>query len=183
MILDKEITMIGDGQLRRAAVLCIREYEDLLELIPASTSGKYHPPDERGIGGLRLHIRRMAHILYKTAKHFGLSDKDRDILVFCSIVHDISNLSTAKLVKGELTRDHETWRKWHGNLSSQIATERLMEVGFASDDPILLTIQGIIQSHMGAWSPNLRQPVNNKLEIIFSMADYVTTRENVLVEL
>ncbi len=183
MILVEELRMIGDLKLSTAAELCIREYEDLLELIPASTSGRYHPPDERGIGGLRLHIRRMAHVLYMTAKHFGLSDKDRDILIFCAIVHDISSLSTSKLVKGELTRDYETWSKWHGNLSSQIATEGLMEVGLASDDPTLLTIQGIIQSHMGAWSPNLRQPVNNKLEIIFSMADYVTTRKNILVEL
>ena len=183
MILVEELRMIGDLKLSTAAELCVKEYEDLLSIMPASMGGKHHPPDERGIGGLRLHIGRVAHILYKTAEHFGLSNDDRDILIFCAIVHDISNLRTSKLVQGELKRDSETWSKWHGNLSSQIATERLLEVGFASDDPTLLTIQGIVQSHMGAWSPNLRQPFNNSLEVIFSMADFVTTRENVLVKI
>lgn len=183
MILNKEIKLISDSKLQRAARKLISNYSELLAIQPASTSGKYHPPDERGPGGLALHIRRMAHVLYKTAEHFGLTDKERDVLVFCALAHDISNLEIKDLTDRKMLSDSDYFRKWHGSLSSQIATEYLINVGYNNEDETLLIIQGILQSHMGYWSPGFRQPVNNKLEIIFSMADYVTTRENVLIKI
>ena len=58
-ILEKEINLIKDKSKRDATRDCIAIRENELRDYPASISGRYHPPEERGPGGLLLHIARM----------------------------------------------------------------------------------------------------------------------------
>ena len=183
MILSKEIDMIGDGRLREAARLCIKDRKEMLEIYPSSLGGKYHPPDERRSGGLVKHIKRMVYLLHEASPHFGLSQLEHDILIYCALTHDVSNIDISEVVDGEIVRDKKKYVKWHADMSSQIASTYLTKTSCTLGilDDIVLTIQGIIQSHMGAWYPGNRQP-STKLEIVFSLADFIVSRENVLVE-
>lgn len=178
MILEKEICLIQNETLREKARGHIIHREEMLKIYPSSLGGKYHPPDERGPGGLIKHIKRMVHILHEASPHFGLSEDERDILIYCAVMHDLSNIDISEMVDGEIVRDRKMYGKWHGVYSSHIASDDLR--GRISIDT-LFTIQGIIRSHTGAWLPNNRQP-SSKLEIIFSMADFISTRENVMIE-
>ena len=96
MILDKEIDLIGDERLREAARKCINDREELLKIYPGSLGGRYHPPDERRAGGLIRHIRRVAHLVCEASPHFGLTQLDHDILVYCVLTHDISNIDVSR---------------------------------------------------------------------------------------
>lgn len=184
MLLQDEIEMIKDSRLQKAVKYCISPRQELLKIYPASIGGTYHPPEERGPGGLVLHIRRMVYMLSNLANHLGLMEIERDILLTCAFLHDISNVDLSSVDNyGKVERNHKMYSAWHGNLSAQIATTYLRLAGFEDTDEILLIIQGIIQSHMGHWYPGFRQPINNNLELIFSVVDYIDTRENVHVEL
>ncbi len=184
MILNKEIDLISDERLREAACKCIDDREELLKIYPGSLGGRYHPPDERRSGGLIRHIRRVAHLVHESSPHFGLTQLEHDILVYCALTHDISNVDISKVEDGEIIRDQKKYLAWHSNMSSQIASLYLThEITNTLDvlDDIVLTVQGIIQSHMGAWYPNSRQP-NSQLEIIFSLVDFIASRSNVIIE-
>jgi len=70
-------------------------------------------------------------------------------------------------------------------MSAQIVCEALLDSGeFKSTDEILLTIDGIIRSHMGCWVwySGKRKPLNNMLETLFSTIDLISTREWVRVD-
>lgn len=182
MILEKEIELIDDERLGNAVFDIIKDREEMLKNYPASTGGKHHPPEERGPGGLVLHIRRMVNLLHEISKHLGLTDLEHDILIFCALTHDISNIDISKQGDdGRIQRDGKMYGLWHGCLSANISTKYLVKEGFLELDETVLIIQGIIRSHMGVWLPNNRQP-SSKLEIIFSLVDFIDTRENVHVE-
>ena len=51
MILEKELNEIKDVFIRHAVTQYVQTYEDFIKRLPATVSGKYHPPEERGPGG------------------------------------------------------------------------------------------------------------------------------------
>lgn len=185
MLLEKEIDKyLYDPKLKTVTKKLIQEREELLKIYPGSIGGKYHPPDERGPGGLVKHIKRTVRLTAEAAKHFDLSTSDTDTLVFCAFVHDLSNIDISHQDEyGAIVRDKRKY-EWHAELSAQIAIDALVEEDetlFGSE--FALTIDGVIRSHMGCWYPGKREPRNNILETIFSLIDFIATRDWVKVEL
>jgi len=185
MLLEKEINEnLVDPRLQAVAKKLIAEREDLLKIYPGSVGGRSHPPDERGPGGLVKHMRRAMKVSIEAAKHFDLSLSDTDILIFCSLVHDLSNIDISSVDEyGAIMRNREKYKN-HSELSAQIVMDALVE----EDATVLgsefaLTIDGVIRSHMGCWYPNRRSPKNNLLETIFSLIDLVVSRDWVRVDL
>jgi hypothetical protein len=182
MVLQSEIRKISNPQLREAVKKCIEDRAKKLKLVPASTSGKYHPPDERGTGGLIRHIKKLVWLLEGLTKHFGVSDGDHDCLIASAFFHDIALVELVDFDSdGSIILDRKKYHE-HPKISSLIAVEYLTAEGINWDSPLLIKIVDIISSHMGKWYPNCKSPFSS-LEIMFSTADYFASRENVTIKL
>ena len=185
MLLEKEISSMFDPRLKEIASKLINKREDLLKNYPGSIGGKFHPSDERGPGGLVKHIKRCFKLATEVGSHFGLSAQDISILHFCALTHDISNIDISRQNEdGSIERDKEKYKS-HAEISAQIVCEALLDSGeFGPTDEILLTIDGIIRSHMGCWEwyAGKRKPLNTMLETLFSAIDLISTREWVKVD-
>jgi len=165
-MLEEEIATIHDEKYRKMLTKIVSDYHDKLKLAKATNSGKHHPPEERGEGGLLVHIRRMVRIATddgSITKHFGLSDNEHDILVVAIILHDIGK------VVGE-PHQEESCRIF----AKYIADFRIPRVDRQRIDSMILR-------HMGSWNNAPRVP-ETKLEILLSALDYIDSREFVHVE-
>lgn len=186
MILKQEVSLIKNPQLREAVKKCIRDRARKLKLLPASTYGKYHPPDERGPGGLIRHIKRVVWFVKTLKKALELSDEEHDCHVVAALLHDISNVDISTIdEEGTIQRDRDKY-KIHPKLSAQIAMKYIHREGIDFEDPRLIMILDIIRSHMGPWFANEKnncKPPRSKLEILFYTADYIASRSSVKIDI
>lgn len=185
MILKREINLIKNPQLREAVKRCIKDRTRKLKIIPASKYGKYHPPDERGPGGLIKHIKRVVWFVKALKKAFGLSDEEHDCHLVAALLHDISNVDIVAFdEEGAIKVDWDKY-KIHPKLSAQIAVKYMHGKGIDLEDPQLMKILDIIRSHMGPWyaeeEHNCKLPLS-KLEILFYIADYIASRSSVKID-
>ena len=69
-----EINDIQDENLRAFATELIANADDYFFTVPASSSGKYHPPFDLGDGGLVRHTRLVAYMARSLAESYCFSD-------------------------------------------------------------------------------------------------------------
>lgn len=63
---------------------------------PGSMTGKYHPADERGEGGLLVHIFRFAELVPQAAKMVELNEVQEDELLITAIIHDAFKVTLSR---------------------------------------------------------------------------------------
>lgn len=182
MYLEEEISHITNENLRAAAQECITDRWDKLKILPASTSGKYHPPEQRGPGGTILHIRRMCNLAVQVVEHLKLTDYEKDLLIAGCVLHDISNCDIIEIDdNGKVTRNVKMLREHHSLLSAQITMGYLAKHGIEPTSELALELHGMISSHMGYWYAGWRKPTT-KLELILTLLDFIDSRVNVHIE-
>ena len=182
MILEREINLIKGPNLREAVRKCIKDNEKKLKILPASTSGKYHPPDERGPGGEVRHIRKVIWFIEHSGREFPLTEEELDILLAAGILHDISLVVITEIDQnGRVILDRARYRD-HPKISAQITNKYLTKAGFEPTSPTVIKILDLIRSHMSRWHPNCKQPYD-KLEFFLCMADYFCSLEEVEIHI
>ena len=182
MYLENEISHIDDDNLRAAVQQCIEDRWDKMKILPASTSGKYHPPEERGPGGMVLHIRRMCNLAIQIDRHLGLTVYEKDLLIAGCILHDISNCDIVEIDEnGRVSKDDKKFKKYHALMSAQIAIDYLTRQGVDPGSEMSLELHGMIASHMGHWYEGWRKPTT-KMELVLTLLDFIDTRVNVHIE-
>ena len=62
---------IKDTKLKQAVLKAYKIYGYKLYFLPSSLTGKHHPKDERGIGGLKNHIEKICWFLDGVADFSG----------------------------------------------------------------------------------------------------------------
>ena len=180
LILSEEIGLIKNKKLKTAVEKCIADREKMLKLLPATLSGKYHPPDERGPGGVVRHLRRMVWFVNKVADTLELPKWERDVLTAAALLHDISNVDASKVEEnGSISRCYR--KPPHPKISASIVTSYLFEAGFTPTSDTVIAMHDLISSHSGKFEPECKRPYN-VLEIILCIGDYITTREEVKIE-
>jgi len=85
----REINEIRDIDIRHATEILLGDGYDAFLQWPASSSGKYHPPDEIGPMGMVIHVKRCVAVAPDIARMYGLDQFGQDILIAASIVHDL----------------------------------------------------------------------------------------------
>ena len=91
-IFKNELNYIDDNVLRKFIVYCLENAPDYFYTVPASSSGKYHPTQDLGEGGLIRHTKAVVQVAMdlirsEQFKIEGIDEKD-DIISAC-ILHDI----------------------------------------------------------------------------------------------
>lgn len=173
-----EIGDIKDVNLKEFATELIANADDYFFVVPASSSGKYHPPFDLGDGGLVRHTRVVAYMAKSLAESYCFSDYDTDCLIVAALAHDIKK-------QGRGDTGHTVWE--HPELAREYIIETYNKQPFSISEDVVYKIANAVYSHMGKWGNEPRfckgntplpMPVT-EFEKALQAADYVASRKEI----
>lgn len=171
--LEKEIELINDKEVRDLVKKCIEVAPEYFWKIPSSSTGKYHPEDERGESGEVLHTRRVVKISNDLCRNFGVVSSDRDCVLAAAIMHDF--------MKNGYPDMQERTVPGHGALWINLI-DKIMTQNETVDSQIVKTIGYLIGIHMGKWDMPFFI-ATDIMGIIIQIADYISSRNYVKIEI
>ena len=139
---SKEINYIKDDSKKKDLEYLINLLPDYFFIVPASSTGKYHPRYAGTKNGLVKHTKaavRIAYDLFETVNNF--SDNDKDLIIMALVLHD-------GLKKGIVEEKYT--RHDHPLLVSKLIMENANNLKMGIDD--LRKMCMLIESHMGKWN-------------------------------
>jgi hypothetical protein len=183
-----EINLIQDQAIRffvRSVLLRVTEYHHGFWEIPASFSGRYHPPDERGIGGNVLHTKRVVRIAELLSESQDRSPTDFDVLIAAALLHDITKgvwqngayiydpmhpYTVDKVVQACLREDE-----------SYTETANRSTTLYIDDDTLALILR-LVRCHLGLWSPIPETYPLSALDWTLHLADHLASKLHILID-
>lgn len=174
-----EIGDIKDADLKAFATELIANADDYFFVVPASSSGKYHPPFDLGDGGLVRHTRLVAYMARSLAESYCFSDYDTDCLIVAALAHDIKK-------QGNGDTGHTVWD--HPILAMHYVQEIYGKTNFNVPADTIEKISNAVSSHMGKWGNEPRfckgntplpMPVT-EFDKALQAADYVASRKEII---
>ena len=172
-----EINYISNKNFKKFAEEIISNAEDYFFVVPASSSGKYHPQFDLGDGGLVRHTRCVAFYAKCIAESRMMTQEETDLLIIAALAHDIKK-------HGNLTYTvHE-----HPLLASEYVAEirnKFSEEEISNEQ--VQIICSAIARHMGKWGHNAefikgKQPLplpESEFEKALQVADYIASRKEI----
>jgi len=168
---SKEINYVKDKDKRKDLEYLINLLPDYFFLIPASSTGKYHPKFASTKSGLVKHTKvavRIAYDLFETVNNF--TDNDKDLIIMALVLHD-------GLKKG--IEEEEYTRFDHPLLISELIMKNANNLKMNIDDVRKLCM--MIESHMGKWNTNkyskIELPVpRDEYQRFIHRCDYLASR-------
>lgn len=149
--------------------------------IPASFSGKFHPPDEHGFAGNVLHTRRVVRIVDLMCTCQERSATERDIMIAAALLHDAT--------KGvEWSEGNTGYDPMHAYTVDRLVYDALNEDTEHAQDWTLVdqesvnSILRLIHIHLGPWSPIPETYPVTTLEWSLHMADAIASRLHTIID-
>ncbi len=147
-----ELGWIKDPVLRFVTKKALESVPKWFWTAPSSSTGKHHPPDSNGEGGLCRHIAKATWLVYKYAECFKL---DSDIIVAAMLLHDFDKFGPEDEM--ELGKDRLHYKR-HAEFGADMLLRRFPEFSKEADQlhPDELAnkwnaICACIRSHGGQW--------------------------------
>lgn len=168
----EEINYIKDEDNRKDLKKLINLLPDYFFIVPASSTGKYHPEFALGEGGLYRHTKAVAKIAMELLEiEDRFTDKDKDLIIMASVMHDGFKYG---IKKAEYTKFE------HPLIASKVIMENKNKLLMNIDD--LRRLCSMIESHMGKfnkdYSGNDILPLpRNELERFLNRCDYLASRK------
>jgi len=172
-IFAEELKKIKNREIRSLAENFLACTPDYFTKAPASSTGKYHPEDERGEGGLVLHTKRTVKVVLHLCEAFGIVGVRKDLMIVAALLHDLYRYGTA-----DTPKDHTDPRH------SLTIAEGVQKFGkqHRVPDYYINFLVLLLQSHMGLFGPNPEVVENNRFAALFYIADYIASREDIEVK-
>lgn len=173
-----EINDIKGEKVRKFAEELIGNADDYFFSVPASSSGKYHPQFDLGLGGLVRHTRCVAFFAKAMAESLDFDDGTTDLLIIAALAHDIRKQGDNT---GHTVREHPI-------LASKYVKDLNKSNKFLTKSQVDM-ICGAIESHMGKWENKKEFLKFNEsaypmpktdFEKALQAADYVASRKEIL---
>ena len=168
----EEINYIKDENNKKDLIILIDLLPSYFFLVPASSTGKYHPKFAQGEGGLYRHtkvVSKIAMEMLEIEDRFTLNDKD--LIVMASVMHDGFKYG---IKKEKYTRfDHPL-------IASKVIMKNQKKLSMSIND--LRKLCMIIESHMGKYNKDyngnevLPLP-KNEIERFLNKCDYLASRK------
>lgn len=132
--------------------------------VPASASGKYHPADSLGDGGLVRHSMAVAIIAQAICEleYLQVTPVDKSFIFAACLLHD-----TYKQGREE----SGTTVRTHPNIAAQEIYNFGKEIG---EEKIGKAIAILVVSHMGQWG---NQKPGSRVQFIVHLADFISSRK------
>lgn len=180
-IIKKEI---ANTDLMNFALFCMDKIPDYFWVIPASSSGKYHPSTDLGEGGLLRHslmVARVAIDLFNAEESNSYILTYKEEILFACLFHDCCKNGLKNC--GHTIHEHpiiaaEFIEKCYEEYSKIYSLEDLIDIGM---------IKEMIRRHMGKWTTSkysdviLSKPMFEE-EIFVHKCDYIASRKYCLFD-
>jgi len=88
-ILYEEVSKIEDPKIKLFTETALENADPEFWTASCSGTGKHHPPEDQGIGGLQRHLVKATIIARQFARRAMFSDHETDMAVAATILHDI----------------------------------------------------------------------------------------------
>lgn len=180
----EEIDTLQDINNRRFAHFLLDRVPDYFFTVPASSSGKYHPKNDLGEGGLVRHsisvVRMLEHLL-EPFGYFDFDDEQKELLKIAALFHDCMKSGTQEeYEKGKHTKF------LHPLYAANFIMTVAIECGYPYEKAIF--IYDTVIAHMGQWNTNknegcskLPTPVSPGQRVLH-LADYLASRKDINME-
>lgn len=129
---------------------------------PASSSGKYHPTNELGVGGLCRHTKATMIMAKTLFKLFCFEPEEEDLIMAALALHDIAKPS-----------------KLH-----PIEVKAILDPMMEDYYDLIEKVIPLIESHMGQWDQfgKLPQPKDD-LQRFVHLCDYLASRRFISIDI
>ncbi len=87
--LENEIKMINSPAVRRFVTQALENADPGFWTVPSSSSGKYHPPEDQGEGGLIRHVKKTVVVCREYARMMNFEAWESNCAIAASLLHDI----------------------------------------------------------------------------------------------
>ena len=177
--LDKELSFIQDKNLRKFVSYVLLKAPDPFWVIPASTSGKYHPSYALGEGGLVRHTKAAVAIAMNLLPLEMYSNINRDEVIAALILHDVVKVGFTDDVTAHTEFHHPAY-------AAQLIETCFHTDSFDVEEQTILNIWRVVMSHMGQWNTSKDDEVElPKPELddekFVHLCDYLASRKNLEV--
>ena len=171
----KELSYIKNEDIKESCEVMISLLPDYFFLIPASSTGKYHPEFTLGESGLVRHVKAAVLIAYDLLQNPIIGDKytsdEKDLMLMSLILHDG--------LKSGLTHNRYTQVN-HPTLIKNYILENKDKLKLTEEQ--IKFISSAIEAHMGAWNTDFNGNVvlpkpKTKYENFVHMCDYLASRK------
>ena len=158
----------------------IENLPDYFFIVPASSTGKYHPKYAVGKGGLLRHSKAAVRIGYELLQDPIIGDKytnkEKDLMLIALTIHDGIKYGFEK---------EEYTRFDHPLLAAEYLDKNKKKLSFTDDE--IEFMKKVISSHMGAWNTDYNGnevlPIpKTKYETFVHMCDYLASRKSIILE-
>ena len=162
MDLEDELSKIKDEEIRNLTKECLDKAPPHFWYRPASSTGKYHSPDENEVGGLILHTKRVCKV-GEILLEAWFTPVNSDVVRSACILHDICKYGDGSSPTQYTLSNHP---KLGGEFVRKVAGDKYSKEKVDA-------ISNAITSHMGKWGV----PFENKPEnLIVHFADVIATK-------
>ena len=178
-IFRDELGMIQNELMRDFIGYCVDHLPDYFFEIPASSSGKFHPPYALGRGGLMRHTKAAVKIAYDLVRLEQNQHLDSDLIIAALILHD-------GIKRGPEGQDYTITKhpiyaaEFVGQRFDEFSESNEFETGLQDD---VETIQRLIKSHMGEFNVDyvtgeevLPKPIEEDEKFVH-MCDFLASRK------
>lgn len=157
---SNELNLISSEDIRYFVGLVLDKYTPTW-FWTTNASRNHHPKDERGLGGLVLHTKRVTQIAVALAVMDNLDTAGKDILIAAALLHDTRKKGCNPTVPTPYTLEH------HSILFDEDLREKFGGTLIFED------ISRLVATHMGRFSPNNVPKPSNRLQDLLHIADMV----------
>ncbi len=176
---NREYGYIKDENKRNDLKLLISGLPDYFFLIPASSTGKYHPEFALREHGLVFHTKvavRIAYELFNNPSVNNFTDSEKDIIIMALVLHD--GFKSGKIKEVYTRFDHPL-------IASEYVMENKGKLSLSDDEARLLS--SVIASHMGSWNRDYNGneilPIpKDKYQRFVHMCDYLSSKKFINVK-
>ncbi len=178
-LIECELGYLKIDKVKNACLEVIKLLPDYFFVVPASSTGKYHPDYALGDGGLLRHSKAAIRIGYELLSDPAIGDKytelEKDLMLMALLIHD--GLKSG-LEKEKYTRfDHPLLMADFLMDNEEVLGLEVEEIEFLGD---------VIKTHMGPWTKDysgndvLEKP-KTKYQNFVHMCDFLASRKCILV--
>ena len=180
----EEIDKLQDIENRRFANTLLNRLPEYFFSAPASSSGKYHPQNDLGEGGLVRHsisVARMLDYLLEPEGYFEFDKEQQDLLKIAALFHDCMKSGTQE----EYENNKQT-KFLHPLYAANFIMTMAVKSGFPYEKALF--IYDAIIAHMGQWNTSNNE-IGSKLptpvspgQKVLHLADFLASRNDINME-
>jgi len=167
-LLLAEVDNIKSPEIRRFTLEILNAADPQFWIAPCSSSGKYHPPEDQGEGGLVRHTIKAVAVAKQDLRRYDFDDHEKDAAISAVLLHDTCKNG---IPWGENTNYS------HGVIAARWLGEFNLEHPTAKQ----LIINGV-RYHMAPWCEPLEEVERSLLpegiERVVQNADFFSSRQS-----